>query len=78
MVTRKKNKSAHPGVPDMTQSQLAASGLLDAPNANARAPSRRRQTKAQEIAALKEELRVAREQIHSNVVEFHSYFTLHY
>jgi len=77
MVTRKKNKSAHPGVPDMTQSQLAASGLFDAPNA--RAPPRRgRQTKTQEIAALKEELRAAREQIHSNVVEFHFYFTLHY
>ena len=38
-VTCKKNKSTHPGVPDMTQSRLAATGLFNAPNACA--PPRR-------------------------------------
>ena len=66
MKTRHKNKSAHPGVPDMTQSQLTSSGLSGAPNA--RPPLRRkRQTKAQEILALQEELRVTRELMISNV-----------
>jgi hypothetical protein len=56
MNTRRKNKLAHPGRPDMTPSQLSSAGL----------PVRRRPkklTKDQQIAALKDELRAAQEQV---------------
>lgn len=65
MNTRKKNKSTHPGAPDMTPSQLARAGLSHAPGA-----STKRQTKDQQIAALKEDLQAARDLITSIVSRF--------
>jgi len=59
MNTRKKNKAAHPGIPDMTPSQLASAGLSHA--SNARRSSIKKLTNAQRIAALEEELSAARE-----------------
>ena len=64
MITRKKNKAAHPGIPDMTPSQLTSAGLSRAPNT--RRPSNtssKKQTKDQQIAALKDEIRDLRELI---------------
>ena len=61
MNTRAKNKSKHPGIPDMTPAQLASAGLSSTPAACSRKP-----TKDQQIAALKDELRTIRELI-SNV-----------
>jgi hypothetical protein len=58
MNTRRKNKLAHPGRPDMTPSQLSSAGLSRAP---LRCP--KKLTKDQQIAALKDELRAAREQV---------------
>ena len=53
----------------MTQSQLASSSLSNAPNAHP--PQKlKKQTKAQEIAALKEELRVTQELLMLDVSEF--------
>ena len=59
MVTRKKNQSTHPGVPDMTQLQLASAGLSHAQNVPR--SSKKKPTKDQQIAALKKELRAAQE-----------------
>ena len=59
MNTRRKNQSAHPGIPDMTPSQLLSAGLSRTPNTR-RTPGKRL-TKDQQIAALKEELRAAQE-----------------
>ena len=64
MNTRKKNKSKHPGIPDMTPSQLSSAGLSHAPATRRRGP-----TKDQQITALKDELRDLRELI-SNVTRF--------
>jgi hypothetical protein len=61
MNTRKKNKSTHPGVPDMTPSQLSSSGLSRIPAAR----SKKGPTKDQQIAALKDELKTLRELISS-------------
>lgn len=58
MNTRVKNKSAHPGVPDMSASQLSAAGL-------SRTSGKRKMTKDQQIMALKDELRAAKEAISS-------------
>jgi hypothetical protein len=56
MNTRRKNKSAHPGKPVMTPSQLSSAGLP--------VPRRpKKLTKDQQIAALKDELRAAQEQV---------------
>jgi hypothetical protein len=55
--TRSKNKSAHPGAPDMTPSQLASVGL-------SRPAKPVKMTMAKEIAALKAELRAAQEAIY--------------
>ena len=60
MNTRKKNKSAHPGVPDMTRSQLASTGL----SRRCHQPAKKK-TKDQQIAALQEELRITREYLAS-------------
>ena len=57
MNTRRKNRSAHPGVPDMTPLQLLSAGLSHTPNA--RRP--KKLTKDQQIAALRDELRTAQE-----------------
>ena len=51
MKTRGKNKTKHPGIPDMTPSQLSATGLSRTP-----ATRQKKQTKNQEIASLKDEL----------------------
>jgi len=69
MDTRKKNKSTHPGIPDMTLSQLTSAGLARTP-----APCRKKATKDQQIAALQDELRSIRELI-SNVTCFTSSIT---
>jgi len=65
MNTRKKNKSARPGVPDMTRSQLALAGLSTPRSSN------KKPTKTQEIAALKDELQAFRELV-SNMARFTS------
>jgi hypothetical protein len=59
--TRSKNKTACPGAPDMTPAQLVSAGLSSAP--------KKKKTKAQEIAALQEQLRVAHELL-SLVIQF--------
>jgi hypothetical protein len=61
MNTRRKNKSAHPRVPDMTPSQLLSASLSRTPNT--RRPSSKKLTKDQQIAALKDELRATQELI---------------
>ena len=61
MNTRKKDKSTHPGIPDMSASQLASAGLSSAHNA--RRPSVKKPTKDQRISSLEDELQVARELI---------------
>jgi hypothetical protein len=67
MVTRGKNKSAHPGIPDMSPAQLLAAGLSHASST----PRRPKQpTKAQEIAALKEELRSIKELVALVLIQF--------
>ena len=71
MNTRKKNKSRHPGIPDMTPSQLASAGLSRVQNT--RRASAKKPTKDQQIATLQDELRAVRELI-SNV----SHFAPHY
>jgi len=73
MITRKKNKSARPGIPDMTPSQLASAGLSHAQST--RRPSNKKPTKDQQIEALKSELRAARELI-SSVIFLHCYSRL--
>lgn len=55
MNTHKKNKAKHPAAPVMTPSQLAAAGL-PVPK-----PKAKKQTKAQRIAALEEDLHITRE-----------------
>ena len=65
MVNRQKNKSAHPGIPDMTPSQLASAGLPVV-----RCTSKKKLTKDQQIAALQKELREAQELIASSVTTF--------
>lgn len=60
MNTRGKNKSKHPGIPDMTPSQLSAAGLPRTPSTH-----QKKLTKNQEIASLKDELRSLRELISS-------------
>ena len=59
MITRRKNKSAHPGTPDMTPLQLLSAGLSHTPKS--RRPSAKKLTKDQQIAALRDELRTAQE-----------------
>ena len=59
MNTRKKNRSAHPGIPDMTRSQLSAAGLSR--TSKTPSTSSKKPTKDQQIAALKDELRAIRE-----------------
>ena len=63
MNTRRKNKAAHPGIPDMTPSQLSSAGLSR--TSNTRRPSNKKLTKDQQIAALRDELRAAQELISS-------------
>jgi len=63
--TCKKNKAAHPGIPDMTPSQLSSAGLTRTPNA--RRPPTKKLTRVQQIEALEEELRATRELISSVV-----------
>lgn len=73
MNTRKKNKSKHPGVPDMTPSQLLSAGL-----SSTLATRRKKPTKDQQIAALKDELRAVRELISNVSNSFYLiYITLH-
>jgi len=69
MVTRKKNKSAHPGLPDMTPSQRASAGLSRAQGARS---SNKKLTKDQQISALNDEVQELRELILSVC-----YFSLH-
>ena len=73
MITRKKNKSARPGIPDMTPSQLASAGLSHI--RSSRRPSNKKPTKDQQIEALKSELRAARELI-SSVIFLYRYLRL--
>ena len=61
MNTCKKNKSAHPGIPDMTPSQLASAGLSHTPKTHRL--SNKKLTKDQQIAALKDEIQAVRELI---------------
>ena len=57
MTTRKQNKSAHPGIPDMTPSQLLAVGL---PPTTPRVSGKvKKLTKDQQIALLTEQLRAS-------------------
>jgi len=70
MDTRRKNKSAHPGLPDMTPSQVSSAGLSRTP-----APRRKKATKDQQISALQDELRSIRELL-SEVPHF-TLFNLH-
>ena len=73
MNTRKKNRSAHPGIPDMTPSQLRSAGVSHTPKP--RRPSTRKPTKDQQIAALQDELRAAQELI-QNVSHYLVFCTL--
>ena len=66
MNTRKKNKSAHPGIPDMTPLQLSSAGLSRA--STVRRPAKKKLTKDQQIAALEDELRSTRELILTVIV----------
>lgn len=61
--TRKKNQSAHPGLPDMTPSQLSSAGLSR--GSTTRRPLNKKLTKDQQIAALKDELRAVQEHMSS-------------
>lgn len=63
MNTRKKNKSAHPGIPDMTPYQLASAQLASAdfPRPGTARRTSKKLTKDQQIAALKDELRATKE-----------------
>ena len=54
--TRQKNKTSHPGAPDMTPSQLASAGIARLKKSSSKGPS-----KDQQITALKEELHAAQE-----------------
>ena len=66
MITHKKNKSAHPGIPDMTPSQLSSASLSCTSNTRrSSGTSTKKPTKDQQIAALKDELRAVRELISS-------------
>jgi hypothetical protein len=67
MNTRKKNKSAHPGIPDMTAPQLSLAGLSRP--AVAHRPPSKRLNKDQQITALKDELRAVQELV-ANVTHF--------
>lgn len=60
MITRKKNKTAHPGIPDMTPLQLASAGISHPRTARR---SSKKLTKDQQIAALRDKLRAAEELI---------------
>lgn len=68
--TRGKNKSAHPGIPDMTPSQCASAGLPPAQTTrrapNKLRPGKKLSVKDQQIADLQEELRIAQETIVRN------------
>ena len=75
MVTRKKNQSTHPGIPDMTPSQLASAGLFHVPGA--RLPSQKKPTKDQQIAALKAELYAAQQSLFSGVTPYSISSTSH-
>lgn len=55
MNTRKKNQSAHPGIPDMTPSQRASAGLTK------NTTRKKKPTPTQRIAALEEELQAAQD-----------------
>ena len=55
--TRPKNKSSHPGAPDMTPSQRTLAGIAP--------PKKKQPSKDQQIAALKDELHAAQCQGHS-------------
>ena len=59
MNTRKKNKSAHPGIPDMTPSQLASAGLPLVKPTRPKPTLKKPSVKDQKIADLEEELRTA-------------------
>jgi hypothetical protein len=72
MNTHRKNKSAHPGTPDMTLSQLTLAGLSHAQNTR-HPPPNRKPTKDQQIAALEDKLRAAQELI-SNITHFALYY----
>ena len=80
MKTRKKNQTAHPGIPDMTPSQLLSAGLSRTSNtrrssntssrssntsSRSSSTSSKKLTKDQQIAALNDELRAIRELISS-------------
>lgn len=67
LTTRSKNKTTHPGAPDMTPSQRSSAGLPPA-----KKPAKLSQAK--ELAALKAELRAAQEII-LNVSAFALYFS---
>ena len=70
MNTRNKNKSTHPGIPDMTPLQLSSTGLSRGPIT--RRPPNKKLTKDQQIAALKDKLRASQEII-SSVTYFPSH-----
>lgn len=72
MNTRRKNKSAHPGIPDMTPSQLSSAGLSRTPAAGGK-----KLTKNAQIVALQDEVRSLRELI-SSVTCFILLPILHY
>ena len=59
MNTRRKNKSAHPGIPDMTPSQLASAGLPLVKPTRPKPTLKKLSMKDQKIADLEEELRAA-------------------
>ena len=72
MNTRPKNKSKHPGFPDMTPSQRSSAGLSrtsQVHRSSPKKPSARKPTKDQQIAALESQLRTARELL-TNVSNF--------
>ena len=71
MNTRQKNQSSHPGIPDMTPSQLASAGLSHVRNSRrtSNKKSNKKPTKDQQIAELKDQLRAAQDLI-SNVSHF--------
>lgn len=63
MNTRRKNKTKHPGAPDMTPSQLASAGLPHTPRM--RRPLSKKKTKDQQLAAMREEMLAKDEEIHA-------------
>lgn len=65
MNTRRKNKSAHPGIPDMTPLQLSSAGLSR--TSNTRRPSGKKLTKDQQIALLQDQLHTTQQLFESRV-----------